>query len=142
MSWNGFLMARTPTGRHVLAVGQDIEAARLVGVPTRQVVLRVFAIMGLLGAVGAIVTTARLNAGTANLGSLLELNVIAAAVIGGASLNGGRGSILGGIIGAFVIQSLDTDLVLLSVTASQRQILIGVVLLTAVWFDSVAVKSR
>ncbi len=137
-----FAMARTPIGKHIFAVGHDIEAARLVGVPTRLVVLKVFSAMGVLCAIGAIITTARLNAGTANLGTLLELNVIAAAVIGGASLNGGRGSILGGIIGAFVIQSLDTGLVLLSVTASQRQILIGFVLLAAVWFDSFAIKSR
>lgn len=137
-----FVVARTPIGKHIFAVGQDIEAARLVGVPTRLVVLKVFAAMGVLCAIGAVISTARLNAGTANLGTLLELNVIAAAVIGGASLNGGRGSVLGGIIGAFVIQSLDTGLVLMSVTSSQRQILIGFVLLAAVWFDSVATKSR
>ena len=137
-----FVVARTPIGKHLFAVGQDIEAARLVGVPTRLVVLKVFAAMGVLCAIGAVISTARLNAGTANLGTLLELNVIAAAVIGGASLNGGRGSVLGGIIGAFVIQSLDTGLVLMSVTSSQRQILIGFVLLAAVWFDSVTIKSR
>ncbi len=137
-----FGMAQTPIGKHIFAVGYDIEAARLVGVPTRLVVLKVFVVMGVLCAIGAVITTARLNAGTANLGTLLELNVIAAAVIGGASLNGGRGSILGGIIGAFIIQSLDTGLVLMSVTSSMRQILIGFVLLAAVWFDSVTIKSR
>ena len=129
-----------PFGRHVFAVGQDIESARLVGVPTRLVVLKVFAVMGALCAVGAIITTSRLNAGTTNLGTLLELNVIAAAVIGGASLDGGRGSILGGILGAFVIQSLDTGLVLLGVSSSMRQILIGFVLIAAVWFDKVAAR--
>jgi D-xylose transport system permease protein len=137
-----FVVARTPIGKHIFAVGQDIEAARLVGVPTRLVVLKVFAAMGVLCAIGAVISTARLNAGTANLGTLLELNVIAAAVIGGASLNGGRGSVLGGIIGAIIIQSLDTGLVLMSVTSSQRQILIGFVLLAAVWLDSVTVKSK
>lgn len=67
-----------PFGRHVFTVGQDIENARLVGVPTRRVILKVFAVMGALCAVGAIITTSRLNAGTTNLGTLLELNVIAA----------------------------------------------------------------
>lgn len=133
-----FVMRRTPIGTHIYAVGKDIEAARLVGVPTRRVVLKVFAAMGALCAVGAVITTARLNAGTTNLGTLMELNVIAAAVIGGASLDGGRGSILGGVLGAFVIQSLDTGLVLLGVTSSMRQILIGFVLIGAVWFDRVA----
>ena len=98
--------------------------------------------MGALCAVGAIITTSRLNAGTTNLGTLMELNVIAAAVIGGASLDGGRGSILGGILGAFVIQSLDTGMVLVGVTSSMRQILIGFVLLGAVWFDRVAAQRR
>jgi D-xylose transport system permease protein len=134
------VMRGMPLGKHVYAVGEDAEAARLVGVPTRRVVLTVFAAMGALCAVGAIITTARLNAGTTNLGTLMELNVIAAAVIGGASLDGGRGAILGGVLGAFVIQSLDTGLVLLGVTSSQRQILIGLVLIAAVWFDRVAAR--
>lgn len=134
------LVRHAPFGRHLFAVGQDIENARLVGVPTRLVVLKVFAVMGALCAVGAIITTSRLNAGTTNLGTLLELNVIAAAVIGGASLDGGRGSIIGGILGAFVIQSLDTGLVLLGVSSSMRQILIGFVLIAAVWFDRVAAR--
>lgn len=135
-------MRGTPFGRHVRAVGQDAEAARLVGVPTRRVVLTVFAAMGALAAVGAIITTARLNAGTTNLGTLLELNVIAAAVIGGASLSGGRGSIIGGVLGAFVIQSLDTGMVLLGVSSSMRQILIGLVLIAAVWLDRIAARGR
>ncbi|WP_316295802.1 ABC transporter permease subunit [Aestuariicoccus sp. MJ-SS9] len=137
-----FVMRRMPIGTHILAVGKDVEAARLVGVPTRRVVLKVFAAMGALCAVGAIITTARLNAGTTNLGTLMELNVIAAAVIGGASLDGGRGSIIGGVLGAFVIQSLDTGLVLLGVSSSMRQILIGFVLIGAVWFDRVAARHR
>lgn len=137
-----FAMRRMPFGTHVLAVGKDTEAARLVGVPTRRVVLMVFAAMGALCAIGSIITTARLNAGTTNLGTLMELNVIAAAVIGGASLDGGRGSIIGGVLGAFVIQSLDTGLVLLGVSSSMRQILIGFVLIGAVWFDRVAARHR
>lgn len=137
-----FVMRLMPIGTHILAVGKDVEAARLVGVPTRRVVLQVFAAMGALCAVGAIITTARLNAGTTNLGTLMELNVIAAAVIGGASLDGGRGSIIGGVLGAFVIQSLDTGLVLLGVSSSMRQILIGFVLIGAVWFDRVAARHR
>lgn len=138
----GFVMHRTPLGTHVRAVGKDPEAARLVGVPTRRVVLTVFGVMGALAAVGAVITTARLNAGTSNLGTLMELNVIAAAVIGGASLDGGRGSILGGVIGAFIIQSLDTGLVLLGVSSSMRQVLIGFVLIVAVWFDRLATALR
>jgi len=137
-----FAMRQMPIGAHIRAVGKDIRAARLVGVETRLVVLKVFAFMGALCAVGAIITTARLNAGTTNLGTLMELNVIAAAVIGGASLDGGRGSIIGGVLGAFVIQSLDTGMVLIGVSSSMRQILIGFVLIGAVWFDRIATQDR
>ena len=130
------ILQKMPFGRHLFAVGKHLENARLAGVPTKRVTMRAFAIMGALCAVGAIITTSRLNAGTNNLGTLLELNVIAAAVIGGASLDGGRGSILGGLLGALIIQSLDTGLVLLGVSSSMRQILIGFVLIMAVWFDT------
>ena len=134
--FGSILLRKMPFGRHLLAVGKHLEHVRLVGVPTERVTMRAFALMGALCAVGAIITTSRLNAGTNNLGTLLELNVIAAAVIGGASLDGGRGSILGGLLGALIIQSLDTGLVLLGVSSSMRQILIGFVLIMAVWFDT------
>ncbi len=91
--------------------------------------------MGMLCAVAAIITTARLNAGTNSMGLLRELAVIAAAVIGGTALAGGRGTVPGAILGAVIIQSLDNGMVLMSVSSPTRQIVIGVVLILAVWFD-------
>jgi D-xylose transport system permease protein len=88
------------------------------------------------------VTTARLNAGTASTGELLELSAIAAAVIGGVSLSGGAGTITGAVVGALVIQSLDSGMVLIGATSSQRMILIGLVLTVAVLADQVLSKRR
>jgi D-xylose transport system permease protein len=130
------IIARFTTfGRYVFAIGGNPEAARLSGIPTRQTVLWVYVIMGLLCAVAAVVTTARLNAGTSSTGELLELSAIAAAVIGGVSLSGGCGTVTGAVIGALVIQSLDSGMVLVGASSSQRMILIGLVLMFAVLAD-------
>lgn len=130
-----FLARLTTFGRAIYAIGGNEEAARLAGIPVKRVIAMVFVIMGVLCAVAAVVTTARLNAGTAGTGQLLELTVIAAAVIGGVSLAGGRGTVTGAVTGAFVIQSLDSGMVLIGATSSQRMILIGLVLMAAVLAD-------
>ncbi len=130
-----FIARFTTFGRYVFAIGGNQDAARLSGIPTRQTVLWVYVIMGLLCAVAAVVTTARLNAGTSSTGELLELSAIAAAVIGGVSLGGGRGTVAGAVIGALVIQSLDSGMVLVGASSSQRMILIGLVLMVAVLVD-------
>jgi D-xylose transport system permease protein len=92
--------------------------------------------MGTLCAVAAVITTARLNAGANSMGLLAELSVISAAVIGGTSFAGGIGSIAGAILGAVVMQSLENGMVLMGVSSAMRQIIIGLVLIAAVWFDS------
>ena len=125
----------TTFGRYAFAIGGDVEAARLVGIPTRANVFWVYVLMGLLAAVAAVVATARLNAGTAATGELLELSVIAAAVIGGVSLSGGRGTVTGAVIGALVIQSLDSGLVLVGASSSTRMVAIGLILTLAVFAD-------
>ncbi len=102
-------------GRHVFAVGGDPESAKLVGINTQWVTVRVFALMGLLCGLAAIVLTARLNAAASGSGTMMELYVISAAVIGGTSLAGGVGTILGGAIGALVMQSLQSGMVLMGV---------------------------
>ena len=83
-----------------------------------------------------IVTTARLDAGTSSMGTLAELSVIAAAVIGGTSLAGGVGSVFGALLGALVMQSLENGMVLLGVSSPLRQVCIGMVLIVAVWLDA------
>ena len=118
-------------------MGGNPEAAELSGINVKKVTIMIFAIMGFLCAVGAIITTARLNAGTNSMGFLLELSVIAAAVIGGTSLSGGSGSIAGAILGAVIMQSLENGLVLLGAGSAERQITIGLVLMLAVTADKI-----
>ncbi len=137
-----FIARLTTFGRYVFAIGGNTEAARLTGIPTRRVILSVYVLMGFLCGVAAVVTTARLNAGTASTGELLELSAIAAAVIGGVSLSGGSGTVTGAVIGALVIQSLDSGMVLIGATSSQRMILIGLVLTVSVLADQALSKSR
>ncbi len=137
------LLARvTRFGRHVFAMGSNQEAAELAGVNIKRVTTLIFMIMGLLSAIAAVITTARLNAGTNSMGTWAELNVIGAAVIGGTSLAGGIGTIPGAILGAVIMQSLDNGMVLLGVSSAMRQVIIGFVLILAVWFDVVYNKNR
>lgn len=137
------LVARvTRFGRYVFAMGGNPEATELSGIDVKKTTMFVFVIMGILCAIAAVVTTARLNAGANSMGMLAELSVIAAAVIGGTSLAGGIGTITGAILGAVIMQSLENGMVLLSVSSAMRQVTIGLVLIAAVWFDSVYNKHR
>ncbi|MES2948526.1 MAG: ABC transporter permease [Pseudomonadota bacterium] len=130
-----FLVHRTRFGRYVFAMGGNPEAAALVGIPVRRVTLMLFALMGVLITIAAIVSIARLNAGTNSLGASMELYVIAAAVIGGTALAGGSGSISGSVLGALIMQSIDSGMLLLDVTIGMRYVIIGQVLIVAVVFD-------
>lgn len=131
-----FVAGHTRFGRYVFAYGGNPEAALLAGIPTKRLLVQLFILMGVLAAVAGMITTARLNSGTSSLGQMAELYVIAAAVIGGTSLSGGIGSIVGAIVGALLIQTLDNGMVLLDVTSAKRQIIVGLVLIVAVWFDT------
>ena len=122
-------------GRHIYAVGGDPESAQLAGIASRRVLVGVFALMGLLCGVASIVVTARLNAGASATGTMTELNVIAAAVVGGTSLAGGIGTISGGVLGALVMQSLESGMILLGVSSPLQKMVLAAVLIVAVWFD-------
>ncbi len=130
------LATRTRFGRHVFAIGGNPLAAELAGIDVRRVTLRAFALMGALAGVAAVLTTARLGAGTNSMGTGAELSVIAAAVLGGTSLAGGSGSVGGALLGALWMQSLENGMVLLDVTSALRQVVIGLVLLAAVAADT------
>ena len=132
----------TRFGRYVFAIGGNPEAAELSGIAVKKITTFVFMVMGILCGVAAVITTARLNAGANSMGILAELNVIAAAVIGGTSLAGGQGTIYGAILGAVIMQSLDNGMVLLGMSSAMRQLVIGAVLILAVWFDVVYNKNR
>lgn len=131
-----FISTRTKFGRSVFAIGGNPEAAELAGINTRRTVMLVFMLMGILVGVGAMITTARLNAALSSLGTLAELSVIAAAVIGGTSLSGGIGSVPGAVLGALVMQSLVSGMVLIGVDAPLRNIVVGIVLVIAVAIDT------
>jgi len=130
-----FIVHRTRFGRYVFAMGGNPDAAALVGIPVRRVTLMLFALLAVLVTIAAIVSIARLNAGTNSLGSGMELYVIAAAVIGGTALAGGSGSIFGSVLGALIMQSLDSGMLLLDVPIGKRMVIIGQVLIVAVVFD-------
>jgi D-xylose transport system permease protein len=132
-----FITRRTRFGRYVFAIGGNPEAAELAGINTRWVTMKVFMIMGMLAAISAAISSARLNASTNALGTLDELLVIAAAVIGGTSLAGGSGTVLGAMLGALLMQSLQSGMVLLGIDSPLQSIVVGAVLVIAVWLDTV-----
>lgn len=128
-------------GRQVYAVGGNPEAARLSGLNVNWVICSVYVIMGFFAGLGAFVLAARLNSAEAVAGTGYELTVIASVVIGGTSLFGGVGSIFGTVVGSFLIGVLLNGLVLLNVSSYIQQIIIGVIIVLAVAFDTFA-KSR
>jgi D-xylose transport system permease protein len=130
-----FLATRTRFGRYIYAIGGNPEAAELAGVNTRLVIVKTFTLMGLLAAVAAAISIARLNAATNAEGTLAELLVIAAAVIGGTSLAGGVGTVAGAMLGAVLMQSLQSGMVLLGVDTPLQSIVVGAVLVAAVGLD-------
>jgi len=130
------LAERRRFGRNVYAIGGNPQAAELSGINTKRTIMLVFGVMGLLAGVSAIVQTARLNAAVTGLGVTNELDVISAAVIGGTSFAGGIGTIPGAILGAVVMQSLRSGMVLLDVDSPTQDIIVGVVLIAAVGFDA------
>ena len=131
-----YLAKRRRFGRYVYAYGGNPEAAELGGINTRRTVMMTFVLMGVLCAASAAIQTARLNAAVTNLGVQNELDVIAAAVIGGTSFAGGIGTIVGAVLGAVVMQSLRSGMVLLKIDSPSQDIVVGVVLVTAVAIDS------
>ena len=119
----------------MFAIGGNPEAAALSGINTKWMTVKIFALMGFLVGLSSVVASARLNSATNALGELDELYVIAAAVIGGTSLAGGIGTIFGAILGALVMQSLQTGMVLIGFDAALQKIVVGGVLVLAVYLD-------
>jgi D-xylose transport system permease protein len=132
-----FIVRRTRFGRYVFAIGGNPEAALLVGIPVKRVMIKLFLLLAVLVTIASVVAVARLNAGTNSLGTSMELYVIAAAVIGGVALSGGSGTVLGSVLGALMIQMLESGLLLMDVSIGNRMVIIGQVLIAAVVFDVV-----
>jgi D-xylose transport system permease protein len=131
-----YIATRRRFGRYVFAIGGNPEAAELGGINSRRTIVKTFSLMGTLVGLAAAVQIARLNAAVSGLGQLTELYVIAAAVIGGTSLAGGVGSIPGAVLGALLMQSLQSGMVLMGVDAPLQNIVVGVVLVIAVTLDT------
>jgi D-xylose transport system permease protein len=137
-----FVATRRKFGRYVYSIGGNPEAAELAGINTRRTIVKTYVLMGTLAALAAAVTAARLNAATNGLGTGVELQVIAAAVIGGTSFAGGIGTIAGGVLGAVVMQSLASGMVLIGVPTALQDIVVGIVLVAAVGVDTALRRRR
>lgn len=130
-----FLTQNTTFGRYLYAIGGNPDAARLSGINIRRHLLAVFAIMGALAGVASIIYTARVGSASPDAGQLLELDAIAACVIGGTSLMGGRGTVFGAILGALIMASLDNGMSLKNVEPYMQNIIKGAILVAAVGLD-------
>lgn len=130
-----FLTQNTTFGRYLYAIGGNPDAARLSGINLRRRILVTFCIMGALAGVAALIHTARQGSATPEAGKLMELDAIAACVIGGTSLMGGRGTVFGAILGALIMASLDNGMSLLNYQSYVQPIVKGTVLVAAVGFD-------
>jgi ribose/xylose/arabinose/galactoside ABC-type transport system permease subunit len=130
------LLSRTVFGRGVIAVGSNEEAARLAGIPVRRTKLMVYLITGALAGLAGVLHDAKLMAGDPKVGEMWELNVIAAVVVGGTSLFGGRGSITGTLVGALIIGTLNNSLNLLHVEHFWQKVVLGGVILAASLVDA------
>jgi len=130
------VMSKTVLGRHVYAIGGNREAARLSGVPVRRVLLFVYIISGVLAGLGGVIMASQLKSGSPTYGPMYELYVIAAVVIGGTSIFGGEGKMLGTLIGAFVIAVIQNGLNLLGVEPYTQTVVLGWIIYGAVLFDT------
>ncbi len=135
-----FLTNSTTFGRYLYAIGGNAEAARLSGINNKRIVVKVYALLGALTGVAALIFTARVGSAAPDAGVLKELDAIAACVIGGASLVGGRGTIFGACLGALIMASLDNGMSLLNVRDFMQDIIKGSILVAAVGLDMMGRK--
>jgi ribose transport system permease protein len=129
------VMTQTRFGRYLYAVGGNVEAALLSGVPVRRVIITAYLICGLLAGLGGIVTASLLKSGSPTYGGMYELYVIAAVVVGGTRLSGGKGTMPGTLAGAFIIAIIQNGMNLTNVESNTQKIVLGLVILTAVLVD-------
>lgn len=129
-------MSTSVYGRHVVAVGANAEAARRVGIPAQRIVVSVYVLSGAASALAALVIAARLGSGSSNAAVGVELDVIAAVVLGGTSLSGGRGTILGTVLGTMTIAVISNGLILARINPFFTQIVTGAIILTAIWLNT------
>ena len=132
-----FVMSRSVFGRYLYAIGGNAQASRLSGIPVKRTTMVVYILCGALAGLGGIMVSSRLNAGDPKYGTMYELEVIAAVVVGGTSLMGGEGRMFGTLIGAFIIAVIRNGMNLMGVNSDSQEIVLGAVLLMAVLLDRV-----
>ena len=130
-----FVTARTTVGRRIYAIGGNEKAATLSGINSKRLTFFTFANMGMLAALAGLVFAARLNTATPKAGATFELDVIAAVFIGGASMSGGVGTVVGAVVGAFIMGVMNNGMSILGIGIDWQQVIKGLVLLAAVIFD-------
>ena len=135
-----FITNNTTFGRYLYAIGGNPDAARLSGINNERNILGVYALLGALTGIAALIFTARVGSASPDAGTLKELDAIAACVIGGASLMGGRGTIFGACLGALIMASLDNGMSLLNVKDFMQDIIKGSILVAAVGLDMLGRK--
>jgi len=129
------LLSRMKLGRHIYAVGGNPEAARLSGVPVPRILMTVYVASAALAGLGGVIMASQLKSGSATYGNMYELYVIAAVVVGGASLSGGEGKMPGTLIGAFTIAVIQNGMNLTNVESYTQKVVLGLVILGAVLLD-------
>lgn len=130
-----FITEQTTLGRRIYALGGNAKAAKLSGIPTERLTFLTFVNMGFLAALAGLIFAARLNTATPKAGFALELDVIAAVFIGGASMSGGVGKIMGAVVGAFIMGVMNNGMSIMGIGIDYQQVIKGLVLLAAVIFD-------
>jgi ribose transport system permease protein len=130
-----FVLARTTLGRSAYAIGSNYETARLSGIRVNRVLTSVYVIQGLLAGLGGVIVASRVITGDPSAGTNYNLDAIAAAVIGGASLFGGEGTVIGGLIGALLMELISNGSDLLNISNFWQDVILGVVIIAAVAYD-------
>ncbi len=136
LAW--FILRDTASGRHVYAVGNNAEATRLVGIPTQRVLLSVYVVAGLLYGIASLLSVARTGVGDPNAGQTENLDAITAVVLGGTSLFGGRGIVLGSLIGALIVGVFRNGLTLMGVSSIYQVLVTGILVILAVATDQLS----
>jgi ribose/xylose/arabinose/galactoside ABC-type transport system permease subunit len=137
-----YLLAYSRFGRHTLAIGDNESAAQATGIAVERLRRKLYTISGLMAGLAGLIFMARVNAGDPTAGYTYELTAITAAIIGGTSLFGGKGSILGAVVGALIMGVLQNGLNLLAVQSYYQQIAIGAVLILAVYIDQLQTEKE
>jgi fructose transport system permease protein len=135
-----FVLRETAAGRHVYAVGNNAEATRLVGIPTQRVLLAVYVVAGMFYGIAALLSVARTGVGDPNAGQTENLDAITAVVLGGTSLFGGRGVVLGTLVGALIVGVFRNGLTLMGVSSIYQVLVTGVLVILAVAADQLSRK--